>query len=397
MGDGKCGDLDGRAFGSQSVGETGANGKIGKGQEEWLKMGLSVDIRKDLGDFVLESKFETSGEVTGILGASGCGKSMTLRCIAGIVKPDQGRIVLDGEVFFDSERGIDIRPQKRHVGYLFQNYALFPNMTVQQNLMTGLLAYEKDKRKARAAVGEMMERFYLTELAQHRPSQLSGGQQQRAALARILLSRPKILMLDEPFSALDDFLRWKLELELLEVLKAFAGDTLFVSHSRDEVYRLCDRVCVMEQGKTGAMIPVKELFEQPSTKAAALLSGCKNYSQAHQDGEGYVFALDWGIRLRCDKEIPEDLRDVGVRSHYVCPISEAEAQGQENVIACEVIHVVEDVFSVVVMVWPLTASRREDQIRVDVSKELWREFSQREDVKQKLWVRIAPKDVMLLR
>lgn len=360
-------------------------------------MGLSVDIRKDLGDFVLESQFETDGGVTGILGASGCGKSMTLRCIAGIVKPDWGRIVLDGEVFFDSERGIDRKPQNRHVGYLFQNYALFPNMMVQQNLMTGLMAYEKDKKRAKEAVGEMMERFYLMELAHHRPSQLSGGQQQRVALARILLSRPKILMLDEPFSALDDFLRWKLELELLEVLRAFSGETLFVSHSRDEVYRLCDRVCVMEKGKAGAVIPVKELFEEPSTRAAALLSGCKNYSLASPDGEEHVFASDWGVRLRYSKELPEDLKYVGVRSHYICPVSEAEAKGQENVIFCKMIHMVEDVFSVVLMVQPLTASKGEEQIRVDVSKEFWRVFSQKEKVEQGIWVRIDPKDVMLLK
>lgn len=203
-------------------------------------MSLYVDVKKDLGGFCLSINFEAEQEVMGILGASGCGKSMTLRCIAGVVKPDQGRIVLNGRTLFDWEKGINLPPQKRHVGLLFQNYALFPNMTVKKNLMMGLKAVEKDKKKAEAAVEEMIGRFYLTGLENHRPSQLSGGQQQRAALARILLTKPELLMLDEPFSALDGYLRWKLELELMDILKEFDGPTLFVSHSRDEIYRLCD-------------------------------------------------------------------------------------------------------------------------------------------------------------
>ena len=122
-------------------------------------MALHVEIRKDLGSFVLDAGFETGAGVTGILGASGCGKSMTLGCIAGVIKPDAGRIELDGTVLFDSEKGINQRPQKRQVGLLFQNYALFPNMTVRQNLMTGLRAREKDPGRAKQQVNEMVERF----------------------------------------------------------------------------------------------------------------------------------------------------------------------------------------------------------------------------------------------
>ena len=188
-------------------------------------MSLYVDIRKKLGDFTLETKFEVQDGVTGILGASGCGKSMTLRCIAGIMKPDEGHIELNGKVLFDSSRKINVRPQDRHVGLLFQNYALFPNMTVQQNLMAGLMACEKNKNAARQKIREILEKFELNGLEGHKPSELSGGQQQRVALARIFLSSPDILMLDEPFSALDGYLRWNLEQELLDVLKDFAGPT----------------------------------------------------------------------------------------------------------------------------------------------------------------------------
>ena len=228
---------------------------------------LYVDIRKKLGDFRLETQFEAAEGVTGILGASGCGKSMTLRCIAGIVKPDEGYIELDGRVLFDSKKNINLRPQDRHVGLLFQNYALFPNMTVRQNLMTGLKAEKTGKKEAEIRIQEMLEKFELKDLEKHKPAELSGGQQQRVALARIFLSSPRVLMLDEPFSALDGYLRWNLEQELLETLKEFGGPTLFVSHSRDEVYRICDRVCVMDQGASSPVIPVKQLFEAPESRA----------------------------------------------------------------------------------------------------------------------------------
>lgn len=367
-------------------------------------MSLKVDIKKDLGSFVLETSFEADEGVTGILGASGCGKSMTLRCIAGIMKPDEGRIELDGTVFFDSAGKIDLKPQQRHVGLLFQNYALFPNMTVRQNLLTGVKPYEKDKRKAETSVKEMIEKFYLTGLEKHRPSQLSGGQQQRVALARIFLSKPRMLMLDEPFSALDSYLRWNLEMELAETIKEFKGSTLFVSHSREEVYRVCDRVCVMDQGKSSPVIPVKQLFEAPGSRSAALLSGCKNFSRAHAQGEEQIFAEDWGIALNYAGEIPADFQYIGVRSHYICPVLSIDAHKQKNTFRCEILKVVEDVFSIVIMVRSLSAKpedfgtgRRDDRIRVEVTKEFWEEFCRQEQPGSKMWIHVDEKDIMVLK
>ena len=208
-------------------------------------MSLSVEIQKRLGEFTLDLRFESEAGMLALLGASGCGKSMTLKCIAGIETPDRGRIVLNGRVLFDSEKGVDLPPQKRRVGYLFQQYALFPNMTVEQNLRTAVRKLPKAEQKARVA--ERIAAFRLEGLEKHRPHQLSWGQQQRAALARILLSEPEALLLDEPFSALDDALKWRLELELMEQIDRFDGDVLFVSHSRDEVTRLCERVCVLSR------------------------------------------------------------------------------------------------------------------------------------------------------
>ena len=159
-------------------------------------MSLIVDIHRALGSFTLDVSFEAENGVTCLLGASGCGKSFTLKCIAGIEKPDSGHIELDGVVLFDSEKHINLPPQKRQVGYLFQNYALFPNMTVRQNILCGLHR-EKNREEKERKLGEMLKLMQLEGLENHRPSQLSGGQQQRVALARILVNEPRMLMLGQ--------------------------------------------------------------------------------------------------------------------------------------------------------------------------------------------------------
>ena len=194
-------------------------------------MSLEVHIEKKLNCFTLRSDFTAGNTATAILGASGCGKSMTLRCIAGIVKPDKGRIVLDRRVLFDSEQHIDLPPQQRGVGLLFQNYALFPNMTVEQNILCGLKA-ERDKAARKARCAGMLRALRLEELASRRPAELSGGQQQRTALARILVGKPKILMLDEPFSALDSYLREEVEGEVGSLLAGFDGTALLAPRKR---------------------------------------------------------------------------------------------------------------------------------------------------------------------
>ncbi len=379
-------------------------------------MSLYVDIRKKLGNFTLETQFETAEGVTGILGASGCGKSMTLRCIAGIVKPDEGHIELDGKVLFDAKKKINLRPQERHVGLLFQNYALFPNMTVRQNLMAGLMAEKRDKRAAEAKIREMLEKFELVGLEKHKPAELSGGQQQRVALARIFLSSPRMLMLDEPFSALDGYLRWNLEQELLETLKDFDGPTLFVSHSRDEVYRICDRVCVMERGSSSPVIPVKQLFEAPESRAAALLSGCKNFARAEvkkaalSGKPGRVYVQDWGETLTFTGEHASEVNYVGVRSHFIYPVSATEAAAKpENTFRCQIEKVIDDVFSTVIMMKPVNAVESEENrknhfgiLRVETTKEFWQEYWQKEcagkeNPQKDIWVYMDPADVMVLR
>lgn len=278
-------------------------------------MSLHVDIKKRLGSFVLESAFEQDGGVLGLLGASGCGKSMTLKCIAGIEKPDEGRIVLDGRVLYDSAARVNLPPQQRQVGYLFQNYALFPNMTVRQNIAVGLHR-EKDRRKRERELEDAIHLFQLDGLENHRPYQLSGGQQQRVALARIWVNRPQLLMLDEPFSALDSHLRLRLQMELKERLGVFGRDVLMVTHSRDEAYHMCGRIAVMESGKIKIVKETKELFADPESICAAAITGCKNIASARKIGEYEVEVPDWGIRLTTAKPVRDDVTAVGIRAHY---------------------------------------------------------------------------------
>ena len=279
-------------------------------------MALLVDIKKKLGNFSLDVHFKAEDEVLGLLGASGCGKSMTLKCIAGIVTPDEGRIVLNGNVLFDSEKKINLSPQKRRVGLLFQSYALFPNMNVYQKIRTGLWRDRKQTKDMDFKIRQIMERLYLTDLEKQRPSQLSGGQKQRVALARILVSDPHILMLDEPFAALDAYLRWEVENQLADILKIYKKTVLFVSHDKDEVYRLCPRVCAMTHGRTSAPLSAGEMFEHPATISQALLSGCKNISRAYRLTEHTLMAREWGILLKTKKTLPDNLAAVGIHGKY---------------------------------------------------------------------------------
>lgn len=281
-------------------------------------MSLTVDIRKTLGDFRLDVSFTAENGVTGILGPSGCGKSMTLRCIAGVEKPDEGRITLDGVTLFDSERRINLKPQQRRVGYLFQNYALFPNMTVRQNILCGARSI-RDGAKREELYREYIELMQLEGLEGHYPAQLSGGQQQRVALARILINRPKLLMLDEPFSALDSHLREKLLVEMKAILKRYGGVSLAVTHSRDEAYDLCASIALMDSGSIHALRPTKQLFADPGTVTGAAMTGCKNIVRARRIDEYTVEAAEWGVRLTTAKPVGDDITHVGIRAHYFSP------------------------------------------------------------------------------
>ena len=285
-------------------------------------MSLEVTIAKRFEGFTLHVDFAAGNTAAAILGASGCGKSMTLRCIAGVVKPDSGRIVLDGRVLFDSEKGIDLPPQQRNVGLLFQNYALFPNMTVEQNILCALKK-EKDPAARKAACGSALRAMRLEELAHRLPSELSGGQQQRAALARLLAGRPRILMLDEPFSALDSYLREEVEGEVGSLLAGFGGTVLLVTHNRDEAYRLCRDMIVMDGGQVLRTGGTKEVFADPQSTTAARLTGCKNILSCTRVDAHTVRLTGWDAPLHLAAEVPETCTAVGIRAHDFAPCAPA--------------------------------------------------------------------------
>ena len=257
-------------------------------------MSLVVDIEKKLGSFLLRSKFETGSGTMALLGASGSGKSVTLKCIAGIMTPDKGRIVLDGETLFDSEKHIDLTPQRRQVGYLFQQYALFPNMTVLQNIQCGIRSGSRGEKQQRAS--EQLRRFRLEGLEKKYPAQLSGGQQQRVALARILASEPRAILLDEPFSTLDGFLKWNLEMELADFLSDFSGPILWVSHDLGECFRSCRSVCIMDNGASLPVTDMETLVHHPATQCAARLVGLRNFLPGRRC-EGGVRIDGWEMVL----------------------------------------------------------------------------------------------------
>ena len=281
-------------------------------------MSISIHIKKNFGGFCLQLDLEHPGGITGLLGPSGCGKSTALKCIAGIIKPDEGRIELDGRVLFDSKERVNLPPQERHVGYLFQNYALFPNMTVEGNIRCAL-RHKKNRREAEEKLCTMLSLMELSDCRRLYPRQISGGQQQRTALARILVSEPEMHLLDEPFSALDSYLREQMQSQIHRLLREYGKSVLLVSHSRDEIYYLCDHVAVMNRGRILRYGTVKEVFADPGSPAAALLTGCKNIAPARRLSEHEVEVPDWGVRLKTHDVVKEEHLEVGIRAHYFHP------------------------------------------------------------------------------
>ncbi len=279
-------------------------------------MSLYVDIKKKLPAFDLDIQLEAGEERIGFLGASGCGKSLTMRCIAGVETPDEGRIVVNDRVFFDSAQGINLSPQQRKTAYLFQNYQLFPNMSVEQNVQAGMDRKIPKAQRHEAAL-KALGVFGMEGFADRYPGRLSGGQQQRVALARMIAARPAIFMFDEPFSALDAYLKSSLEQTLLDMLDLVKSTVLYVSHDIDEAFRFCDRICVVADGHVAEFGPTQQIVGDPRTLAAVKLSGCKNVSPARRIDAHTLEALDWGMVFHTKRDVPEGLAYVGIRAFYI--------------------------------------------------------------------------------
>lgn len=273
-------------------------------------MSLLVDIEKNFGSFNLKVKFSTNGGISSFLGASGSGKSLTLKCIAGIITPDKGRIVLNGRVLFDSSEKINLKIQDRNVGYFFQDYALFPNMLVKQNIYMGMKRFGKDYDK-QSEYDKVTKMLHIDNLSDRKIEQISGGQKQRVALARILVNHPEIILFDEPFSALDEHLRTRLQMELKNTLQELNQEAILVTHSRDEAYMLSLNTMIIDNGTIVESGDTKQLFKNPNHYETAIITGCKNITPIkHENGK--TILSDWGIRLNRKSE---GFTHIGVRAH----------------------------------------------------------------------------------
>lgn len=339
-------------------------------------MALSVNIKKNFKGFALSVDFESESSTMGFLGASGSGKSMTLKCIAGIEEPDEGKIIVNGKTVFDSEKKINLKPQERKIGYLFQNYALFPTMTVEQNIRCG---FRGEKSKCQEQVESYIKRYRLEGLEKHYPSQLSGGQQQRVALARMMIGEPEAILLDEPFSALDGYLKDLMQRDMQAFLNEYSGDMVMVTHNRDEAYKFCSSLMLLKDGKTIISGNTKKLFEQPVYLEAARLTGCKNFSAAEVVDSHHVFATDWGLYLYTEKEINPKTTFVGIRGHWMRP---SENPG-ENCMPVKAEEYIETTFEhqylvknaewkeASVLWWMFPKTRKETEKRIELPKYLY--------------------------
>lgn len=349
-------------------------------------MSFIVNIKKNFHGFNLDIHLNMPEDKIAFLGTSGSGKSMTLRCIAGLVTPNEGQIILGNHVLFDSSKGINIPSQERKVGFLFQNYALFPHMTVSQNISFALLntkpylksfgkgILRNQKRQKEAILTQVHEKIHMMKLdglENRYPSQLSGGQQQRVALARALIINPKILLLDEPFSALDNHLRYKMEVQLLEILENYHGTTIFVSHNIDEAYSISNELAVFSEGKISAYGDKESLFQHPPNEVTAKLTGCKNILETTTISNHTIFIKNWSKEFKINQTVKSTSSKVGIRAHH---LKLAKENNATNVVACQITHISISTFRVIVYLKVIGSASDNYDLRWDISKEKWEEI-----------------------
>jgi molybdate transport system permease protein len=351
---------------------------------------IEMDVEKKLKDFSLEIAFSTGQGAVGLLGPSGAGKSMTLRMIAGIVAPDSGRIVLNRRVLFNSVTGRNIPAARRRIGVVFQDFALFPHMTVAENVGFGLSALPQEEREARVA--EQLESMRIAELAGCYPGEISGGQRQRVAIARCMATEPDALLFDEPFAALDPHLRRRMEEQLRETLAGYEGAVIFVTHDMEEAFRFCSDLLVLDGGRVIASGPKHQLFERPPTVAAARLTGCKNIAEAWRVGPNRIAVGSWNCELDTAEPVPHELTHVGLRSHQIVFQPAARTV---NTFLCWLVSTSEapHEMTLYLRLHALPLPGEPAQLQADVPKELWRALS----AKPQPWeVKLNPERLLML-
>ncbi|MBZ5693900.1 MAG: sulfate/molybdate ABC transporter ATP-binding protein [Acidobacteriia bacterium] len=361
-------------------------------------MALEVQVAKKLPEFTLDVSFTAGDAPLGILGPSGAGKTMLLRCIAGLERPDHGRITLDGRVLLDTERHIHVPARNRRVGMLFQHYALFPHRTVAENIGFALGHLPRQEREHRVAA--LSARTHLSGLEDRYPRELSGGEQQRAALARALAIEPEALLLDEPLSALDTHLRSQVEAQLQETFSAYRKPALLVTHNIEEAYRLGERLLVLSRGRVAAFGAKEEIFRHPPSLEVARLTGCKNFSRARAISGNIVEALDWGCRLRVSQTVTKLVAHIGIRAHHIDFVeSRGAGAAEENVVPCWLVRSSETPFRITLYLRlhrPPNGSG-EQQAHVDLQAEVFKEKWERFREHPLPWhVRLSPDSLFVL-
>ena len=353
--------------------------------------GLEVDVDRRLENFNLNVSLRTSQGAVGLLGPSGAGKSMTLRMIAGLTTPDRGRIVLNDRVLFDGETKQNVPPAQRRIGVVFQDYALFPHLTVAENVGFGVRNLAADVRRQR--VDQQLASMQISDLANRYPREISGGQRQRVAIARCMAPNPDALLLDEPFAALDPHLRRQTEEQLRRALSDFRGPVVFVTHDMEEAFRFCADLLVLDGGSVIASGPKHKLFEDPGTVAAARLTGCKNVALAVAIGSNRISVPAWDCELTTSRHVHEDLTHVGFRSHQIRFV---DNEIGENVFPCWLVSTNEAPHEMTLYLRLISPASLGDtaQLQADVPKELWRVLNS----KPQPWnIQLVPDRLLVLR
>jgi molybdate transport system ATP-binding protein/molybdate transport system permease protein len=355
---------------------------------------LAIHIEKKLTEFTLDVSLNAGEEPMSILGPSAAGKTMLLRCVAGLERADRGRVALNDHVLFDSGQDIHLPARERRIGMLFQHYALFPHLTVAENIGFGLPQLSPSERGGRVA--SLIARTHLAGLEQRFPRDLSGGEQQRAALARALAIEPEALLLDEPLSALDTHLRSQMEAQLQETFAAFRRPALLVTHNIEEAYRMSKELLVLSRGRVIASGPKETILRRPPTLEVARLTGCKNFSRARMISPNEVEALDWGCRLRVTQPIEREAIYVGIRAHTIDFLESSGANASsENVFPCRVVRSSETPFRITLFLRLQQPADNSDEphLQAEVFKEKWERFRERPFP----WhVRLSPESLILL-
>ena len=351
---------------------------------------LSFNLEKTLDKFNLQINLRADRGAVGLLGPSGSGKSLTLRMIAGVATPDNGQILLNGRILYDRATQTNVPSARRKIGVVFQDYALFPHMTVAQNIGFGLSASPTPERQQKVEMQLALMR--ISELADRYPGEISGGQRQWVALARCMAIQPDALLLDEPFAALDPHLRRQMEEQLRETLADYNGVVVFVTHDMEEAFRFCSELVVLDGGRVIASGPKHQLFESPRTVAAARLTGCKNIVPASVAEDGRISVPAWDCRLDASLPVTDTVTHIGYRSHQ---LTFPEQTADQNTFSCWLVGTSEAPHEMTLYLRLHSRPQKNEQphMQADVPKETWRALA----VRPQPWrVRLDPARLLLL-